>query len=190
MRRTIISLLGLAVLVSALAVPALGQSNNIADIVISVSSTDGPDDNPNDYDILLAAILADEALTAAVTGTTDLTVLAPIDKAFLRLTGQSTEADAAAWLDDTFGLGSDALRDIVLYHVVSGASLDTDAVFFTDYDQGKKVTMANGDDIKVRFLKVVDGTGNRVNPRWPAMDIAADNGMIHTIKEVLLPPAK
>ena len=84
--------------------------------------------------------------------------------------------------------GSAALQNIVLYHVVSGAKLTTDDVFFTDYDKVKKVTMANGDKLKVRFLKLVDGTNNRISPRWPLMDIEADNGIIHTLREVIVPP--
>ena len=195
MRRALTALLGLALLVAAMAFPAAGQNGTIADIVIAVSGTDGPDDNPNDYDILLAAVLADETLTAAVSGTgdfegVDLTVLAPKDNAFLKLTGQATEADAVQWLDDNIGVGSAALQDIVLYHVVPGASLSADDVFFTGYDSIKRVTMANGDDIRVRWLQVIDGDKNRVKPAWKAMDIEADNGMIHTLTKVILPPAE
>jgi len=194
MRRALTALLGLALAVGVMAFPAFGQSNTIADIVVAASSTDGPDDNPNDYDILLAAVLADDVLTAAVSGTgdfagVDLTVLAPKDNAFLRLSGTATEGDAAAWIDANIGLGSESLRDIVLYHVVAGASLGTDDVFFTGYDTLKKVEMANGDDLRVRWLQVIDGSGNRIQPAWRAMDISADNGTIHTVREVLLPPA-
>jgi uncharacterized surface protein with fasciclin (FAS1) repeats len=195
MRRIITGVLGLALLISAMAIPALGQGNTIADIVIAASSTDGPDDNPNDYDLLLAAILADDVLTAAVSGTgdfegVDLTVAAPKDNAFLRLTGETTEADAAQWLEDNIGLGTPAMQNIVLYHVILDAKLDSQDVFFTDYDQIKKVEMANGDDIKVRWVQFIDGTKNRVKPAIKALDIMADNGIIHTITEVLLPPAK
>ena len=195
MRRIITGVLGLALLISAMALPALGQGNTIADVVVAASSTDGPDDNPNDYDILLAAILADDVLLAAVSGTgdfegVDLTVLAPRDNAFLRLSGADNEADAAAWVDANLGLGSETLRNIVLYHVIAGAKLDTQDVFFDGYNTLKKVEMANGDDLRVRWLQVIDGTKNRVKPAWKAMDIMADNGIIHTITEVIVPPAK
>ena len=195
MRRVLTAVLGLTLLLSAMAIPALGQGNTIADVVIAASSTDGPDDNPNDYDILLAAILADPVLTAAVQGTgdfagVDLTVLAPRDNAFLRLTGATNEADAAAWVDDNIGLGSEALQNIVLYHVIAGAKLSTQDALFDDYDSLKKVEMANGDDLRIRWVQFIDGIKNRVKPAWKAMDISADNGIIHTVTQVLMPPAK
>jgi len=197
MRRTLTTLLGLSLLVSAVALPATAENGTIADIVIAASggvdAIGSLDDNNMDYDILREAVLADETLTAAVSGTgdfagVDLTVLAPNDSAFLRLTGASSEADAVQWLvDNGLAPGSAALQDVVLYHVVAGASLSTQDVFFDGYDEVKKVKMANGQNLKVKFLQLKDRNGRLVGPRWRAMDIMADNGMIHTIKDVILP---
>jgi len=172
--------------------PRADAVGSIGETVIAVSSTDGPDDNPMDYDLLLAAILADELLTDAVLGIgdfegVDLTVFAPNDRAFLKLTGAATEAEAAEALGDL--LGSEALRDIVLYHVIAGDAVSYEAAFATKPGKAKNVEMANGDSIVIRNYRIIDGTGNRVWPKMGALDILATNGLIHTVKEVLLPPA-
>ena len=171
--------------------PPAAPEKSIGEIVIEVSSTDGPDKNGHDYDILLAAILGDEVLTAAVLGTgdfegTDLTVFAPNDKAFLKLTGAKDEAAALAAVAS---LGKEAIRDIVTYHVIGGQELSAERVFIDGFWKTKKYTMFNGDDLKVRWFRLIDGTGNRVAAKANAVDIRATNGVIHTIREVLMPPA-
>ena len=117
--------------------------------------------------------------TAGLTSTIDdasatLTVFAPTDAAFALL-GEAAINDLLA--------DPDTLSDILLYHVVSGTALDsaaaTDAV-------GTTVEMANGDRVGVSakndslFLNLSKVT---------ATDIQADNGVIHVIDAVLMPPA-
>jgi uncharacterized surface protein with fasciclin (FAS1) repeats len=192
MRRILITLLAGALALSALAFPAAadGHRPSIAEIVVAASGTDGPDDKKNDYDLLLAAVLADDLLLAATSGTGEfegvkLTVFAPTDRAFMRLTGTDNEADAAAALSGL--LGSDTLRNIVLYHVVAGEVLDAEEVFFEEYQEKNTLHMANGDKLHAKYVKLRDGTGNWVTPQWRATDIKASNGIIHSIREVVLP---
>ena len=40
----------------------------------------------------------------------------------------------------------------------------------------------------VSRTRIIDGTGNRVWPKMGSVDIQADNGVIHVVKEVLSPP--
>ena len=196
MRRLISLLITGALTVGLLAVPTAAGADDhlptIAGTVIAVSSDEGPDNNPRDFDILLAAILADEVLTAAVSGTgdfegVDLTVFAPNDQAFMDFTGTMTEAAAAAALGDL--LGTEALRNIVLYHVVAGAAV-TEAEAFTDMRM--KIEMANGDTLVTNNNRLIDGLKNRV---WPwrsgplGLDIETANGIIHPVRGVLQPPA-
>jgi uncharacterized surface protein with fasciclin (FAS1) repeats len=172
--------------------PAADATGNIGETVIAVSGMEGPDDNAHDFDILLAAVLADEVLTSAVLGTgdfagVDFTVFAPTDRAFMRLTGTSSEMEAAKALGDL--IGTEALRDIVLYHVIAGAAVDFETAFATNPYVAKKVEMANGDSIKIKNFRIIDGTKNRIWPKMGSLDIRTTNGLIHTVYEVLLPPA-
>ncbi len=172
--------------------PRADASGTIADTVIAVSSLGGPDTNKYDFDLLLAAVLADPVLTSAVSGTdgfagVDFTVFAPNDRAFMKLTGTSNEADAAAALAPL--LGTPELQDIVLYHVVAGDAVSYGDTFGQAPWTAKYFTMANGDSLKARAFRLIDGTGNRVWPKVTGVDILATNGVIHTVYEVLLPPA-
>ncbi len=127
-----------------------------------------------DFTTLLAAIDAAGLTSTIDDGSATLTVFAPTDAAFALL-GEAAINDLLA--------DPDTLSDILLYHVVSGTALDsaaaTDAV-------GTTVEMANGDRVGVSarndslFLNLSKVT---------ATDIQADNGVIHVIDAVLMPPA-
>ena len=92
------------------------------------------------------------------------------------LTGAATEAEAAAALGDL--LGSEALRDIVLYHVIAGDAVSYEAAFATKPGKAKNVEMANGDSIVIRNYRITDGTGNRVWPKMGALDILATLALV------------
>ena len=127
-----------------------------------------------DFTTLIAAIDAAGLTSTIDDASATLTVFAPTDAAFALLGG--------AAINDLLA-DPDALSDILLYHVVSGTALDsaaaTDAV-------GTTIEMANGDRVGVSakndslFLNLSKVT---------ATDIQADNGMIHVIDAVLMPPA-
>ena len=127
-----------------------------------------------DFTTLIAAIDAAGLTSTIDDASATLTVFAPTDAAFALLGG--------AAINDLLA-DPDALSDILLYHVVSGTALDsaaaTDAV-------GTTIEMANGDRVGVSakndslFLNLSKVT---------ATDIQADNGVIHVIDAVLMPPA-
>ena len=114
----------------------------------------------------LDTVLADE--------TTQFTVFAPTDAAFEAL-GQDT---VNALLSDT-----DTLSDILLYHVISGTSVDAKTAVSL---AGTKITAANGDE----FALSLNDNGLFVNlSQVTVTDVFSSNGVIHVIDTVLLPPA-
>ena len=114
----------------------------------------------------LDAVLADETAT--------FTVFAPTDDAFSAL-GEDT---INALLADT-----DTLSDILLYHVIAGAAVDS--VTATSLD-GQTAEMANGDLISIA---VRDGSLFINESQVIIADVAASNGIIHVIDAVLIPPS-
>lgn len=114
----------------------------------------------------LDAVLADE--------TTEFTVFAPTDDAFALL-GEET---ISALLADT-----PTLSDILLYHVIQGASVDAATAISL---AGGSVTAANGVDLAL----AVDGESLFINASQViATDIMTSNGIIHVIDAVLIPPS-
>jgi len=102
------------------------------------------------------------------------TVFAPTDAAF-ELLGQDT---ITALLADT-----DTLSDILLYHVLSGAEVDAAGAIAA---AGTAIATANDDSIGLSL----DGDSLYVNLSLvTTTDIMADNGIIHVIDAVLMPPA-
>jgi transforming growth factor-beta-induced protein len=102
------------------------------------------------------------------------TVFAPTDDAFALL-GDDT---IAALLEDT-----ETLSDILTYHVID-SEIDSSAAISS---AGSTVEMVNGDSIGLSL----DGEDLLVNTvTVTAVDVEADNGVIHVIDAVLIPPAE
>jgi uncharacterized surface protein with fasciclin (FAS1) repeats len=128
-----------------------------------------------DLTTLVAALQATALDTVLADPDATFTVFAPTDAAFAAL-GQDT---IDALLADT-----DTLSDILLYHVISGAAVDS--ITATSL-LGQMVEMANGDNV---VIDVRDGALFVNDSQVVIADIAATNGTIHVIDAVLTPPAE
>jgi uncharacterized surface protein with fasciclin (FAS1) repeats len=170
---------------------AAEPAGSITDTAIAVSGTDGPDSNPYDYDILVAALGATGLAAVLDDESATYTVFAPNDAAFMRtvadLTGSApaSEADTLAAVLATFPTAG-ARSNVLLYHVVAGEALG-----FTDVLTSGGLTMANGGSVRPRGINLRDETPALPDPRLvlKASGIQATNGVIHTINRVLVPAA-
>lgn len=113
----------------------------------------------------LDAVLADPSST--------FTVFAPTDDAFAALPAGTLDA----LLDDP-----DTLRQILLYHVVSGAAVNAETAIGL---AGTSVTTANGADVE---LELREGELFINDSKVIITDVQASNGIIHVIDTVLIPP--
>ncbi len=120
---------------------------------------------------LVAAVSA-AGLVPALQGDGPFTVFAPTDAAFAALPAGTIEA----LLADPQGL----LTQILLYHAVAGEALST------DLSNGQTITTLNGKDITV----TINADGVFINnAKVTFADVLADNGVVHVIDAVLLPPS-
>ena len=142
----------------AFALPASAEST-----IVDLAVADGR------FTTLVAAVQA-AGLVDTLKSKGPFTVFAPTDDAFKKLPAGTVE-----------GLLKDipTLKNILLYHVVSGDVRAADVVKLTSANTvlGKPVT------IKVEGNKVMVN-----NAMVIITDIAASNGVIHVIDTVLLPP--
>ncbi len=123
-----------------------------------------------DHNTLEAAVIA-AGLVETLSGDGPFTVFAPTDAAFAAL----PEGTVESLLEDPSG----ALTDILLYHVASGTALST------DLSDGMMVTTLNGKSVTV----TINDDGVFINDAQVTVaDIVADNGVVHVIDAVLLPP--
>jgi uncharacterized surface protein with fasciclin (FAS1) repeats len=109
------------------------------------------------------------------------TVFAPTDAAFAELF-EALGTDATdALLADT-----DALSDILLYHVISGAEVLADAATSIAASDSSLVEMANESEsaLSLGDAGLVINLADIV-----AANVMASNGVIHVIDKVMLPPA-
>jgi len=120
----------------------------------------------------LVKAVTEADLVNTLEGKGPFTVFAPTDEAFSKLPKGTLES----LLQD-----KEALKKILLYHVVSGDVTSKDVVKLTD------AKTVEGSDVKI---KVKDGKVMINNAKVIKADVKASNGVIHVIDTVLLPPQK
>jgi transforming growth factor-beta-induced protein len=122
----------------------------------------------------LVTALEAAGLVGTLQGEGPFTVFAPTDDAFAALPEGAIDALIA---------DSEALADVLLYHVISGSVKAADVISF----DGQEVATLSGDAVKV----MVDGESVMINEAKVIItDIEGSNGVIHVIDAVLLPPAE
>src|SRR6476469_7037961 len=115
-----------------------------------------------EFDVLQAAVVR-AGLVEALNGTTQYTVFAPTDAAFVTTLGVANEAAA---IDAVNSLDVDALRNILLFHVTDGRRNSNSVLAAPSY------VMLNGSKLTREQLSTA-GLG--------ATDISASNGIVHVI---------
>lgn len=157
-RRTFLALTAAASMFAA--APAFAMEKDIVDTAVAAGNFN-----------TLAAALTAAGLVETLKGEGPFTVFAPTDAAFAALPAGTVE-------DLLKPENKDKLIAILTYHVVAGK------VMSTDLTEGMKAATVNGAEITI----TLDG-GAKVNGvTISAADIAASNGVIHVIDQVILPP--
>ena len=119
---------------------------------------------------ILASVLESTGINEALNGDGPFTVFAPTDEAFEAIP-EDVLADIIA--------DENLLRSILTYHAVGAKALSTDLI------NGQEITTLNGAKIKV----TINASGVFINDaKVTVADIIADNGVVHVIDAVLLPP--
>lgn len=147
---------------TATPVPPTATPQPAPDIVDTAMAAD-------DFNTLVTAVQA-AGLVDALKGEGPFTVFAPTDAAFAAL----PEGTLDSLLEDT-----DALNQVLLYHVVSGAVMAADVTDGLEAEtlQGETVSFSVSDDgVMINDANII------------ATDIEASNGVIHVIDAVILPP--
>lgn len=145
----------------AAALPARAADRDIVDTAVGAG----------DFKTLAAALKAAD-LVSTLKGEGPFTVFAPTDAAFAKLPSGTVENLLKPE-------NKQQLVDILTYHVMPGKVMAADVV---GMDEAKAV---NGKMIDVQ----VDGSSVKVNEaNVTSTDIAASNGVIHVIDQVILPP--
>jgi transforming growth factor-beta-induced protein len=134
------------------------------------------------FDVLeAAAITAGVNITDVLSGSTQITVFAPTDAAFVSYLGVANEAAAITAVN---GLSPSAAADLLTFHVISGSEIKAADIA----DGTTAVTTARGSNNKAFVSKTSAGVTIN-NARVTTADVDASNGVIHIIDAVLAPPA-
>ena len=157
------------------------------------------DSNGRDYDIVTEAVLAvlaskpQSPVSALTDGKVRLTAFVPQDRAFIKLvtavTGSKPASEQAAFETIAGAFSIDTIEQILLYHVVPGATITAKKAVKAN---GAKLKTAEGKRLKVIVKKgkvyLKDRTPVTKNARVVQVDINKGNRQIaHGINQVLLP---
>jgi uncharacterized surface protein with fasciclin (FAS1) repeats len=154
-----------AVLLVTSALPVLAGPSRADKTIVDIAVADGR------FKTLVTGLQAAD-LVSTLQGAGPFTVFAPTDDAFAKLPAGTVESLLA---------DVPTLKNILLYHVVSGKVMAADVVKLSSANtvSGQPVTIkVEGDKVMVNDAQVV------------ITDIEASNGVIHVIDTVLLPPAE
>ncbi|WP_297088759.1 fasciclin domain-containing protein [uncultured Draconibacterium sp.] len=158
---------GVVHVIDAVLVPEMQKSNTIADIAVANS----------EFSILVEALMKADLVGAVADDEAELTVFAPTNDAFAALLSDL----GASSLDD---IPVETLTDILLYHVIGSKAMST------DLSSGYFPTLStfSGNNVSM-YITVDNGVYINKNTMVTAPDIAADNGVIHVVDKVILPPS-
>ncbi|MEO0732579.1 MAG: fasciclin domain-containing protein [Bacteroidota bacterium] len=144
-----------------------GVIHAIDDVLMAPSVVDLALDNSNLSSLVTALTTADalngEALTDVLSAAGPFTIFAPDDVAF-----------AAA----PSGLSTEQLRNVLLYHVVSGANVRSDAIPPT-------ATTVEGENLNFSGTTITTTSNQSVSIEFT--DIQGTNGVVHLINAVMVP---
>ena len=163
----------------AILLSSCGSSNNDDGTLAQVAQRNG-------FTALLAAVDKAGVASTLTAADADLTLLAPTDAAFDALATQLGFANAGAMVT---ALPASALGNILSYHIVPGAKSAADltaagATLSTAYSyDGAAATLALTTSSGVAFTDAVLATSSVTTA-----DVHADNGILHGIDKVLVPP--
>ncbi|MFK7926027.1 MAG: fasciclin domain-containing protein [Bacteroidia bacterium] len=159
-------------LVGLLSFSACENTDNpeVKDIIVLAQETDNLS--------TLVAALEQTGLTSALEATGPFTVFAPTNEAFQDLLDSN-----AAW-SSLSDIDNDLLTQVLLFHVTNGA------VKAADLSDTYVKTLSEGPNDETIDLRILTTGGVTFNGDAApiATDIEADNGIIHTIDKVMLPP--
>ena len=152
---------GVVHVIDAVLLPPAPETNTVVDVIV----------NSEDHTLLEAAVI-EAGLVGVLSSEGPFTVFAPTDSAITVLVA-ALEITA----EDLLALPN--LGEILKYHVVAGAAMSTD---LTD---GQEIETLLGSNVTV----TINAEGVFINDAQVTVaDIEADNGVVHVIDAVLLPP--
>ncbi len=175
---------------AALAVPASARpawseksSATIVETAIALSGGEEAgvfDNNPDDFDILIQALIATGAID--LFDGTNYTVFAPTDQAFLDLAsvlaGTTVSDEEEAFGIIVGAVGADGVLAVLAYHLAEGVRNSASVT------RASQIKMLDGNTLTARggFVQAANSSANFV-----ATDVRVVDGMIHVIDAVLLP---